>query len=149
MPTLKPSDPRALDSFGRVRSRCLPPSPHRPGLGRFGRIAAGVLCLSAATFGAARKASAQTPMAPTEKSLEVQLFQTAIGPRSFLTVDSATVPAHLQWGVGLMLNYQTEPFQLFTVTGMSGMQTKVSVVESQMGGELQGALGILGNLQVG
>lgn len=93
--------------------------------------------------------SAVAQDAPTEKSIEVQLFQSAIGPKGFLTVDSASVPAHKTFGLGLWFNYQRSPFSLYTVTGNDQLRQTVDVVEQQMTAELTGAVGLLDKLQLG
>ena len=85
----------------------------------------------------------------TDKSIEVQLFQNAIGPKGFLTVDGATIPAHKTYGLGLFFNYQRTPFSLFTTTVGSDSQQKLNVVEKQLTAELTGAVGLFDKLQLG
>ncbi|MDX2021067.1 MAG: thrombospondin type 3 repeat-containing protein [Deltaproteobacteria bacterium] len=87
--------------------------------------------------------------APTDKSVEVQLFQTAIGPKGFLTVDSASVPAHKTFGLGLFFNYQRTPFSLFTSTAGSELKQSVDVIKQQISAELTGAVGLFDKMQVG
>lgn len=92
---------------------------------------------------------AQGGMAPTERSIEVQLFQNAIGPKGFLTVDSASIPAHKTYGLGLFFNYQRSPFSLFTSTAGSDLRQSVDVVKQQLTAELTGAVGLFDKMQVG
>ena len=63
----------------------------------------------------ARPASAQNK-APQDTSIDAQLFQPAIGPRNFLTVEGAEVPDHKRLSFGLTLNYQQRPYTVFTRT---------------------------------
>jgi hypothetical protein len=79
----------------------------------------------------------------------VQLFQTAIGPKGFLTVDSASVPAHKTFGLGLFFNYQRTPFSLFTSTAGSELKQSVDVIKQQISAELTGAVGLFDRMQVG
>lgn len=93
--------------------------------------------------------SAAWAQAPTERSIEVQLFQNAIGPKGFLTVDSATIPAHKTYGLGLYFNYQRAPFSLFTSTAGSELKQSVDVVKEQLTAELTGAVGLFDKMQIG
>ena len=94
-------------------------------------------------------AAAQSTKAGTDRSFEVQLFQSAIGPRSFLTVETAEVPFHKQFGLGLIFNYQRAPFAIYTVTGDSNLTMPIEVVRNQVSGELTGAIGLLDRFQIG
>jgi len=87
--------------------------------------------------------------APIDKSLEVQLFQNAIGPRNFLTIDSARVPEHMLVGAGLVLNYQSSPFSLYTVDSDKNLTERVSVVGQQWNAELLAGIGLFGRAQIG
>jgi outer membrane protein OmpA-like peptidoglycan-associated protein len=84
--------------------------------------------------------------APTDTSIDVQLFQPAIGPRNFLTVDAPDVPSHKQLGFGLMLNYQWRPYVIYT-RGSNPQTTYV--INEQLGAELSASLGLFERVQLG
>src|SRR5258707_1217788 len=97
--------------------------------------------LSLSTFvfvvlAASGRASAQ---APTDRSIDAQLFQSAIGPRNFLTVDGADVAEHKRLSFGLGLNYQRNPYTTFTQGTTEGA---AHVISSQYTGELTAAIGL-------
>src|SRR5688500_6435512 len=83
-----------------------------------------------------------------EKSVEVQLLQSAIGTKGFLTVDSASVPAHKTFGLGLMISHQRAPVSLLVENNGELRQTVVPVSQ-QATAELTGAMGLFDRLQVG
>src|SRR5215469_5341915 len=62
----------------------------------------------------ARPAHAQSSAPPQDRSIDPQLFQPAIGPYNFLTVEGADVPEHKRLSFGLELNYQQRPYTVFT-----------------------------------
>jgi Putative MetA-pathway of phenol degradation/Thrombospondin type 3 repeat len=93
----------------------------------------------------ARMAHAQN-QPPQDTSLDPQLFQPAIGPQNFLTVEGAEVPEHKRLSLGLTLNYQQRPYTVFTQGAMAG---ETHVIENQLTGELDAAIGLLGRFQLG
>src|SRR3569623_1367421 len=60
-----------------------------------------------ATTLAARPAAAQTTPA---RSFDGDLFQPAIGPRNFLTLDAPDVLAHKLFSAGLIFDFQRFPY---------------------------------------
>ena len=72
--------------------------------------------------------SARAQMAPQDRTLDVQLFQPAIGPRNFVTVEGTSVAEHKRLSFGLFLNYQTHPYVVFT---RGATQESVNVVDNQ------------------
>jgi hypothetical protein len=97
--------------------------------------------------GPAARARAQEPK--TDKSFDVQLWQTGIGPRPFFTLDSAFVPPHKQFALSLATNYQRNPFTLYTVNGDNLLEENVEVVRDQWTTELTAAVGLGGKFQLG
>jgi hypothetical protein len=86
-------------------------------------------------------------VAPHDTTIDTQLWQPAIGPRNFLTVDSTAVPEHKLLSFGLSLNYQRHPF---IITATNGQTTFASnVVDSQWTTELSAAMGLFGRYQAG
>ncbi len=117
-----------------------------PCRGLFAALAAFGFVVGAA--GVARaQAEAQAP--GTDNSFEVQLFQGAIGPRGFFTVDSAAVPAHKQFHLGLITNYQRSPFSIYTQVAGESLKRNVDVVRNQATSELTGAIGLVERFQLG
>src|SRR5262245_390648 len=84
--------------------------------------------------------------APTAKTIDAQLFQPAIGPRNFLTVDGAEVAEHKRLSFGLTLNYQRRPYTTFTQGTTEGSS---HVVDNQWTGNLLAAIGLFDKFQVG
>ena len=94
----------------------------------------------------ARMAHAQN-QPPQDTSLDPQLFQPAIGPQNFLTVEGAEVPEHKRLSLGLTLNYQQRPYTIFTQTSNGSGETHV--VANQFTSELDAAIGLFGRYQIG
>ena len=95
----------------------------------------------------ARTARAQTSVAPQDTSVDPQLFQPAIGPGNFLTVEGADVPEHKRLSFGLVLNYQQRPYTIFTQSDIGAGATHV--VDNQVSSELDAAIGLFGRYQLG
>jgi hypothetical protein len=111
------------------------------------RRLAGLVGMAFLTLPAARALGQDAaPAVSQDKSLDVQLFQPAIGPRNFLTVDGAEVARHKQAAFGLMLNYQDRPYVLST---KGAMPSSTNVVESQAVANLSAAVGLFDRLQLG
>lgn len=106
----------------------------------------GVQLVSSAFPGRAEAQPTETP--PLDQSIDLQLFQPAIGPRGFLTLDSATVPAHKLFGLSLYTNYQVSPFALSTDLG-NGESRDVEVIKSQGTSTLTGGVGLFDRVQLG
>jgi Thrombospondin type 3 repeat len=81
------------------------------------------------------------------RSFDVQLFHPAVGPKSFVTLDSADVPGHLMYNVGLLTNYQYGPFALDST--LNGSTTRLDVARHQAMAELYGAVGLFNLFEVG
>jgi OOP family OmpA-OmpF porin len=94
---------------------------------------------------ATRPAHAQL-VAPQATTIDTQLWQPAIGPRNFLTIENTSVPEHKMFGLGLALNYQRHAYILYT----GGSQPSTSnLVNSQWTSELNAAIGLFGRFQAG
>jgi OmpA-OmpF porin, OOP family len=85
----------------------------------------------------------------TQRSFDVQLFQTAIGPNPFFTLDSTQVPEHKKFSLSLTTSYQRNPFTIYTVAGENQLEDSVEVVRDQISSELTGAIGLGGRFQLG
>src|SRR5450432_1312869 len=92
---------------------------------------------------APRRARADSPFART---IDAQLFQPAIGPRNFLTLEGTDVPDHKRLSFGLTLNYQSRPYSTYTQGTAAGT---AYLIDNQFGGELDAAIGLFDRFQVG
>ena len=105
-----------------------------------------------ATVAATTPAAAQNAQALPNRNFEADLFQPAIGPRNFLTLDAPEVPIHKQLSVGAFYDYQVDPYRISytTLRANSIADEHVShVVANQHKLELQGSIGLLDRFQVG
>ena len=89
---------------------------------------------------------AQTPAAPpSDSTIDAQLFQPAIGPGNFVTIDAPDIAGHKQLSFGLALNYQWRPYVLYT----KGTGTSTNIVEHQATAELNASIALFDRLQIG
>ena len=88
------------------------------------------VCLVACSLAAAApRAGAAGP--PRDDTIDTQLFQPAIGPRNFLTVESTSVPEHKLLGFRLALTYQRHPYTMFTQGTTGSTQRRRLPVEGR------------------
>jgi len=88
------------------------------------------------------------PPAPPrmDRSFSVQLFQPAVGAHSFITLDSAEVLEHRLVSLGIVVNYERQPFS-YSEGSVNGA-TIVPVRNLGMA-ELVGAVGIRNRFEIG
>src|SRR5687768_10357843 len=96
---------------------------------------------------AAPPARAQT--ATIDRSVDVQLFHPAVGPRGFITVDSAHAPSHKQFGLQLVSSYSKGPFSLSVDSTDASLQEDFDVIGNQFTSELLAAIGLLDMFEIG
>src|SRR6516165_9114270 len=67
---------------------------------------------------------------PQDRSFNPQLFHPAPGPDEFITVEPARTLAHLQWGVGLFLNYARNEFSVvgYDVSAMHATESRANLI---------------------
>lgn len=82
-----------------------------------------------------------------DRSFDIQLFHPAVGRNSYVTLDSADVPGHLLYNVGLLTNYQYGAFALDST--MNGSTQQLDVARHQAMAELYGAVGLFNLFEVG
>ena len=86
----------------------------------------------------------------TAKSFDGDLFQSAIGPKNFLTLDSPEVLAHKRTSLGLVFDFQRHPYRLNATDQNTGNALPTSYpIRSQIRGELQAAVGLFDQFQLG
>jgi len=106
-----------------------------------------VLLLSVGAPSAARAQNAP----PFDPAIDVQLFEYAIGPKTFFAVADADVAAPKQLSMDAMVTFLTNPFTVYNVDASEDMITteRTKVVESLLAAELGAAYGVSDTLQVG
>src|SRR5207248_11823 len=92
-------------------------------------------------------ARAQTSTPPLDRTIDTQLFQPAIGPQNYLTIEGADVAEHKRLSFGLALNYQQRPYTTFT--NGTGAATETHLVDNQLTSEIDAAIGLFGRFQAG
>src|SRR5688572_27818105 len=92
-------------------------------------------------------AQAQNPT--DERSFDVQLFHAPIGPRSFITLDSARAAQHKQLSLSLVSNYQRSPFQITIESNQPELANKFDVVTHQLTSELALGMGLFDKFELG
>ena len=107
-------------------------------------LVAGMLLLSPA-------AHAQDETPPFDPAVDVQLFDYAIGPKSFLTVTDGETQYARQFSVDFLLSFFTHPFTVYNFDDTSDELTgeRTDVVENVLAGQLVGAYGLNDQFQVG
>ena len=80
-------------------------------------------------------------VAPQGTTIDTQLFQPAIGPRNFLTVENTSIPEHKLLGFQLALTYQRHPYTIYTQGFTTGA---TNVVDYQWWSELSASMGLFG-----
>ncbi len=88
---------------------------------------------------------------PVDSSVDVQLFDLAVGPHAFLSVDGATLLAPRAFHIAMMIQYARDPLTIYNVDPATNEMTDVRahVVQSMVEGQLVGAYGLMPKLQLG
>ena len=88
---------------------------------------------------------------PYDPAVDVQLFEYGVGPKSYFTVDDASIAADKQIAFDFMVTFLSHPFTVYNVDDHSdtieGERTRV--VESVVAGQLAGAYGLGDRYQIG
>jgi OOP family OmpA-OmpF porin len=94
-----------------------------------------------------RAVRAQMPA--DERSFDVQLFHPPVGPHGFITLDTAKVPEHQQFGIALTGNYQRSAFSIEVESDRPELAGRFDVVHHQIVSELTAAVGLFNLFEVG
>jgi OOP family OmpA-OmpF porin len=88
---------------------------------------------------------------PYDPAIDLQLFEYALGPKTFFTVSDADIAAPKQLSVDLLATFLTNPFTIYNVEDQDDVivDDRTAVVKSILAGDLQAAYGINDRLQVG
>ncbi|MCA9673666.1 MAG: transporter, partial [Myxococcales bacterium] len=105
-----------------------------------------VVCL---TIGAPVVAAAQS--VPYDPAIDVQLFEYAVGPKTFFAVADGDVAAANQVAMDFMVTFLKNPLTVYNVDDQQDVITgeRTRVVESVLAGELSGAYGLKDRFQIG
>ncbi|MEZ4366795.1 MAG: hypothetical protein R2939_10970 [Kofleriaceae bacterium] len=112
-------------------------------------MAAALAIAGAVTFDAST-ASAQA-MPPYDPAIDVQLFQYALGPKSFFTVADADVGTKKQLSADFLVTFLSNPFKIYDCADDTCTTTteRLRVVESMVAGQVAAAYGLTNKLQIG
>jgi OmpA-OmpF porin, OOP family len=107
----------------------------------------GVAAVAIASVPVAASAQSTPPFDP---AIDVQTFEYAVGPKTFVTVADGDVAAHKQLAVDALVTFLTKPLQIYNVDedhAISGART--TVVSSMAAAQLTAAYGVTDRLQLG
>ena len=88
---------------------------------------------------------------PYDPAIDVNLFEYAIGPKTFFTVSDSNINAKKQLTFDFLVTYLTNPFTVYNVDDDEDVieGTRTEVVKSMLAGELSAAYGINDRFQLG
>ncbi len=115
-----------------------------PGLQSIGVLFAVASAVPSAAF------AQSTP--PFDSAIDVQTFEYAVGPKTFVTVADGDVVAHDQLAVDALVTFLTKPFKIYNVDDKNGDMitgTRTTVISSMTAAQLTAAYGLSDKLQLG
>ncbi len=88
---------------------------------------------------------------PNDSAIDIQLFEYAVGPKSFLTVSDGSVTGKDAFTFDALVTFLTNPFSIYNVNHAddSIIDERTNVVDSMLAGEISGAYGLMDRLQIG
>jgi hypothetical protein len=89
---------------------------------------------------------------PFDSSIDVQTFEYAAGPKTFVTVADGDVGARQQVSMDALVTFMTKPFQIYDVDPNNPNKiagTRTTVISSMTEAQLTAAYGITDRLQLG
>ena len=103
-----------------------------------------MLCLASTAY-------AQSADPPNDRAIDVQTFEYAIGPKSFLSISDADVAVKRQLAFDALISVMTAPFKIYDIDEETGdiEGTRTTVIESMVTMQLTGAYGIDETTQIG
>jgi hypothetical protein len=88
--------------------------------------------------------------APFDPAIDVQMFDYAVGPKTFVTVSDADVTAKKQLALDALITVLTKPFTIYNVDDDKMIaDERVRVVETMAAGQLSAAYGLTDRIQLG
>ncbi|HEU4728006.1 MAG TPA: hypothetical protein VFT22_08965, partial [Kofleriaceae bacterium] len=109
-----------------------------------------VICMAAAIAAPAAAHAQAAP--PFDSAIDVQTFEYALGPKTFLTVADGDVAARDQLALDALVTVLTRPLQIYNLDSSSHAMTtgvRTSVVSSMTAAQLTAAYGLTSKLQLG
>src|SRR5688500_7485808 len=88
---------------------------------------------------------------PYDPAVDVQLFDYAVGPKTYFSVDDASIAAHKQVAFDFMVTFLTDPFTVYNVDDEDDVieGERTNVVESVFAGQIGAAYGLKDRYQIG
>jgi hypothetical protein len=107
-----------------------------------------VMCAVAAALPSAALAQSNPPF---DAAIDIQTFEYAVGPKTFVTVADGDVAARGQVAVDALVTWMSKPFQIYNVDSTDHMITtsRTTVVSSMIAAQLTAAYGVTDHLQLG
>src|SRR6185295_7701119 len=101
-----------------------------------------VVCAVAIALPGAALAQSMSP--PFDAAIDIQTFEYAIGPKTFVTVTDGDVAARGQVAIDALLTGISKPFQIYNVDPDSHQitGTRTTVVKSMFAAQLTAAYGV-------
>ena len=98
---------------------------------------------------AARAHAQEAP--PFDPAIEIQLFDYALGPKTFFAVNDARIMAPKQFTFDFLVTFLSNPFTVYNVDDSDDTITdeRTAVVERILAGDLSGAYGLNDRFQLG
>ena len=86
---------------------------------------------------------------PQDSTFSPQLFHPAVGPDEYFGVQSAVVPAHLNYSLGFWLNYSRDSFLISNVKSGAVSDDRARVLGDTVGADLVFSMGLWNRVQLG
>jgi OOP family OmpA-OmpF porin len=140
-----------MPAKSRIKTPCIKSEPVPASYNVHMRAISGGTRLAALGFSLVAMAGEVKAEGPIDPAIDVQLFEPAIGPRSFVSVGDAELSAPKQISADFLVTYLTDPFVIYDFDEGAGEPTRArtAVVESVVAAQLSGAYGLTSRIQLG
>jgi OmpA-OmpF porin, OOP family len=98
---------------------------------------------------ASSSAAYAQPRPPFDSAIDVQTFEYAVGPKTFVTVADGDVGAKSQLAVDALLTVLTKPLEIYDVEDGMLSGTRTTVIRSMTAAQLTASYGVTDRLQLG
>src|SRR5690242_20389504 len=86
---------------------------------------------------------------PFDAAIDVQTFEYAVGPKTFITVADGDVGARAQLAVDALVTFLTRPFEVLDVNQGMISGTRTTVIRSMTAAQLTASYGVSDRFQLG